>query len=609
MDDPQDRLSFASHQTQDSTSVSDFTSQALEASGVDEVALFERVERAFRDRLGLERLVSASPTRALFVAVDTFLKRRVAMRVHLNPGSESRLWFERETELMAVLDHPSIRPVYSAGREGDWAFRIGKWVEGESLREAVERGPRPIPSVLHLARDLLSAVEYAHSKQVVLRRIIPATVIVDRFNRAIITDLRFANRCLEYAKVEHDPSADHFLAPETWHGHAGQQASDVYAVGALLYYAITGLPPETNPNEITPPRQIRVNTPVVLEHLIMRALQADPMDRYLNAAEMADDLRTYWSGDDIVEGALASGKPTDDPEGWEKRLRRALGDEYELLDELGTGGFGSVYRVRDLRLEREVALKVLHPYLTSEPALVERFRREAQLAAQLKHPNIVSIYDIGSRGGLIWYTMAHVQGGNLASVVREEGPLPLVRLMFLLDEALDALMHAHRRGIVHRDLKPENLLIDSSDGSLQITDLGLAMALHGARYGGASSHSGTPAYAAPEQLLGEVVDHRADLYSLSVVAFFALTGVTPFGGGTVESILARQALGDLPDIRHIRDDVPEAVIDVLARGAARNPEDRYPSAEAYAGALRASMRGWWSKPKTWLRGLFRDEGA
>ncbi len=589
--------------------MSDSTSQTLEASAVDEVSLFQRVEQAFRDRLVLERLVSASPTRALFVAVDVFLKRRVALRVHLDPETKSRGWFEREMELLALLDHPSIRPVYTAGREGDWVFRIVKWVVGESLREAVARGPRPIPSVLHLARDLLSAVEYAHSRHIVLRRITPATTMIDRFGRAIITDLRFANRCLEFAEAEHDPQADPFLAPETWHGHAGQLASDVYAVGALLYFAITGQPPDTNPNEITAPRQIRPNTPAVLDHLIMRALKTDPMDRYLNAAEMADDLATYWDEYDTVGGALASGRPGDDPEAWEKRLRRALGDEYELLDELGTGGFGSVYRVRDLRLEREVALKVLHPYLTTDPAIVERFRKEAQLAARLKHPNIVSIYDIGSRGGLIWYTMAHVQGGNLASVVREEGPLPLVRLMFLLDEALDALLHAHERGIVHRDLKPENLLIDSSDGSLQITDLGLAMALHGERYGGASSHSGTPAYAAPEQLLGEPVDHRADLYSLSVVAFFALTGVTPFGGGTVESILARQALGDLPDIRHIRDDVPDAVIEVLARGAARNPDDRYPSAEAYARALRTSMRTWWSKPKTWLRGLFREDGT
>src|SRR5690606_6871813 len=205
---------------------------------------------------------------------------------------------------------------------------------------------------------------------------------------------------------------------------------------------------------------------------------------------------------------------------WEARLRRALGDDYELLEPLGQGGFGRVYRVRDLHLEREVALKVLHPHLTADPSVVERFRREAQLAARLNHANIVDIYDIAGRSGLLWYTMEIVEGPNIAQLVEERGALPLDQVLRLLREALSALGHAHALGLVHRDIKPENLLLER-DGSVRSTDFGLALALRGeSRFGGATSQSGTPQFASPEQLRGERVDQRTDLYSLAAVACF-----------------------------------------------------------------------------------------
>jgi serine/threonine protein kinase len=556
---------------------------------VDQVDLFRRAAEEFGGSHEILQLVAASPERALFLTRDIHLKRRVALRVHLWPDTPMRTWFVRETELLAALDHPVMRPVYAAGHRGDWAFRMAKWIDGESLTDTVARGARPIPSVLHLTRDLASVLEYVHAQNIVIRKLAPTTLMIENTERAFVTDLRFANVCLDVAAPDHDPVAVPFLAPEIREGEAGEPGSDIYSAGALLYYAATGQPPPLDPAELVPPQSLRPTVPRALERVILRALQREPAKRYLTAAELAEDLVAEL-GEPVLPTPLGSGGgATDDQLAWEKRLRRALGDDYELLDELGSGGFGRVYLVRDLALEREAALKVLHPYLTRDPAVVERFRREARAAAQLMHPNIVNTYDIGRRAGLMWYTMEYVHGKNLGRVIESEGPLPLDRVLRLLGEALGALQHAHGWGLVHRDIKPENLLLDDATGALQIADFGLVLAITGAEgIGGPVSQSGTPEFAAPEQLLGERVDHRADLYSLTLAAYYALTGTTPFGGGTAESVLARQAVGRLPSITVVRDDVPEPVIRVLERGAARDPADRFESAEAYARALRDS---------------------
>jgi serine/threonine-protein kinase len=578
-------------------------SHTLIAANINPVELFQQAEDLFEGEYAPERLVAASDERALFVARDVVLKRRVALRGHFAPETRGRLWFERETEVLAALDHPTLRPVFGAGYRGNWAYRVSKWIDGESLLDAVGRGPRPIPAVLQLARDLLSLLEYAHAQRIVIRRVVPTSVMLDLNDHAIVTDLRWANPCLDVSVPDTDPMSQPFLAPEVRRGEPGEPSSDLYTAGALLYFAVTGLEPAGDPQAIVPPCTVREVTPKALERIIMRAVKTRPRDRYFTASEMGNDLLSDL-GDFELQAIVSPprGTWTEDARAWEKRLRRALGDEYELLRELGTGGFGRVYLVRDLELEREEALKVLHPFLTNDPAVVERFRREAQLAAQLSHPNIVSIYDTGGRAGLSWYTMAYVDGVSLATLVKSEGPQPLDQVARWLRQALSALQHAHDQGVVHRDLKPENMLIEKADGSVRITDFGLALAFQGqGRYGGASSRVGTPEFAAPEQLLGEPVDHRADLYALSVVGLFALTGESPFGGGSVESVVARQTMGQLPDVKAFRNDVPDPLLEVLATGASRSPGHRFASAAAYAAALHQSLQPWWARPLAALR--------
>ncbi len=581
------------------------TAQPLIWPDIDAAELFAQAAELFGGMFQVGRGVAASPHRALFVVRDAVLNREVALRVQLRPGTRKRIWFERETELLASLDHPALRPVYAAGYKDRWAYRVTKWIEGESLETAVMRGPRPIPRVLRIARSLTGLLEYVHSHQIAVRRIVPSTVMLETTGRMIVIDLRFASVCLDVAD-EWDVGSVPFVAPEIRNGGGGDPRSDIYTAGALLFFALTAQAPPADLSATVAPRELRSVSPKALDRIVMRALEPDPKDRYHTAAEMNDDLVSELGdlGPEILV-APQLGTGYEDAGAWEQRLRRALGDDYELLGELGSGGFGRVYHVRDLELEREVALKVLHPFLTADTTVVERFRREAQLAGRIMHSHIVNTYDIGGRAGLLWYTMQYVPGGNLAQIVETEGPLPVERVVTLLQETLEALHHAHGHGLVHRDLKPENILLADPDGSAMISDFGLALALqHPDSYGGASSRSGTPEFAAPEQLLGEHVDHRADLYSLTLCAYFALTGSSPFGGGSATSILARQSVGTLPDLAARRRDIPADLVRVLAEGAARLPSERFESAEAYANALTQSLRPGWMKPLRWLRRAF-----
>jgi serine/threonine protein kinase len=574
------------------------------------LTIFERVEAALGHRFRLESMVASSRERVLFIAHDKLLARRVSLRVNLFPKDTTRAWFLREAEALAQLDHPAIRHVYDADVVGELAYRVGNWIEGESLLEAGHRGPRPLPAVHILARDLLSGLDHAHANGIIVRRIVPQSLLINLAGRATVTDLRYCNWTLPAIPPGEQPSGIAFMAPEVRQGAAGDPASDIYTAGALLYYALTGVEPPVDPGQLPPPSSLRGTVPRAVERILLRALQPAADDRYLSAAEMLEDFASDAGSFEVPAVAPAGGgqRPfsgEEDVRHWEKRLRRALGDDYELLGQLGAGGYGRVYRVRDLHLEREVSLKVLHPHLTADPAVVERFRREAQLAAKLNHPNIVNIYDIGGRAGLLWYTMELVNGPNVAQLVEREGPWPVEKVVRLLKEALSALAQAHGAGLVHRDLKPENLLLES-DGSLRITDFGLALALRGqTRFGGATSRSGTPMFASPEQLLGERVDQRSDLYSLAAVAYFALLGEPPFHGANVEQILTRQTNNQRPDLR-TREDVGDDLALVLERAMDSEVEQRYPSATEFLQALnRATGTGLRRRSGEWARAALR----
>jgi serine/threonine-protein kinase len=279
----------------------------------------------------------------------------------------------------------------------------------------------------------------------------------------------------------------------------------------------------------------------------------------------------------------------------EDRLRWATGDDYEVLAPLGQGMYGSVWRVRDLSLEREVALKMLHPTVARNATAVGRFRREAQLAAQLQHPAIVPIFAWDSKGDVNWYIMELEEEGSVADLVKRSGPRPFAEIAPQVDAILDGLAVAHNAGIIHRDLKPENILIDRYR-RWRIADFGIANAL-GSQMAGAS---GTPNFAAPEQLLGEEQGVGTDLYAIAGIVIFALTGNVPFAGEDGRAILAAQLAGrvDLGEF-------PESLQGWLRRALSSDPAERFADAETMRAAWRGVVRNVLREEKRSQSGLLR----
>jgi predicted Ser/Thr protein kinase len=266
-----------------------------------------------------------------------------------------------------------------------------------------------------------------------------------------------------------------------------------------------------------------------------------------------------------------------------------IADRYELEELVGSGGMSSVFRARDRLLDRHVALKVLHDHFVDDGESVERFRREARAVAQLSHPNIVTVIDRGESDGKQFIVFEYIDGRSLKELLDSEGPLAV-------DEALDvalgiarALAFAHQHGLVHRDVKPQNVLLNG-DGRPKVTDFGIARSLDiekGVTQTG--TVLGTSNYIAPEQASGQRVDAHTDVYSLGVVLFELLTGEVPFEGENFVAVAMKHINEPAPSLLDRRGDVPPRLAAAVDRALAKDPHDRFPSMDAFAGELEACL--------------------
>ena len=261
--------------------------------------------------------------------------------------------------------------------------------------------------------------------------------------------------------------------------------------------------------------------------------------------------------------------------------------KYRIVDKLGRGGMGTVYKAVDQTLDREVAIKVLNPDLTDADVL-KRFRGEAVTLARLNHPGIATIYELHHQDDELLMVMEFVRGETFHDLSDRLGPLAPPQAAHLCMQVLDALGHAHRGGVVHRDLKPANLMITEA-GAVKVMDFGIARVLGSEHFTHGGYMMGTPAYMAPEQVLGREIDGRADLYSVGVVLYRLLSGHLPFNADTAISMVQMQISEAPTPIASFRPDLPGWCTAIVDRSLAKSPSDRFQSAEEFRSALIAAV--------------------
>jgi len=272
-------------------------------------------------------------------------------------------------------------------------------------------------------------------------------------------------------------------------------------------------------------------------------------------------------------------------------LAAALSDRYSFERELGRGGMATVYLARDVRHQRRVAIKVMHPHLAT--ALDSgRFLREVEVAASLTHPLIVPLYDSGNAGGVLYYIMPYVEGESLYDRLQRERRLALEDALQITYDLADALGYAHRRGVLHRDVKPENVLL--AGGHALVADFGLARAIGAADYQKLTETGvivGTVYYMSPEQLREDRdLDQRADIYSLGCILYEMLTGRPPYTGASLKEMVTRILRAPIPSVQRLQPGVPPAVDQAISRALAKSAAERFATMQELAAALGSLSR-------------------
>jgi serine/threonine-protein kinase len=273
--------------------------------------------------------------------------------------------------------------------------------------------------------------------------------------------------------------------------------------------------------------------------------------------------------------------------------RTIVNDRYEIGKRIGRGGMAEIFQARDILLDRPVAMKVLFPEFATDPAFVERFRREAQAAANLNHPNIVAVYDWGKVNNTYYIAMEYVNGRTLADILKQSGTLTPMQVCDVMSEVASALISAHQNGVIHRDIKPGNILV-STTGQIKVADFGIARALGAGVEQGLTQTGavmGTATYFSPEQAQGVSTDQRSDIYSLGVVMYEMLSGVPPFTGENAVAIAYKQVHERAMPLDQRLTSAPPEVAAIVAKCMEKSPDDRYSSAEEVRDELRRFVEG------------------
>jgi len=437
----------------------------------------------------------------LYKGWDSSLGRVVAIRRY-DMDEVMQRWpnYEERLREVAALSHPNIVQLYDTAVHEESLFLFHEYVSGTSLRQILSKRKAFAPAaVMVIGTQIGRVLEYAHSKDVVHGALRPNCIIISGEN-----EVKVSGFALGDAPPAYQP-------PEAAQGRAPSKESDLYQFALLLHEMLSGRLPKKDsvsfPQGLAPP----------LSALIEKALAPRPEAR----PHAAQEFLRIFSEAGIVPGVV-------------------IASRYEILEELGSGGMGKVYKALDRELGEEIALKSLHTDLMRSTEARERFLREIRVLRRITHPNVVRVHDMGRWEDHEFLTMEYLDAENLFDRVKRRGPYAVPEGVRLAMQICDGLEQAHRHKIIHRDIKPQNIVV-TVDGTPKLLDFGIA------RVGGEGKDLtatgqliGSPKYMSPEQILGKNVDVRSDLYSLGIVFYYLFSGREPFEGDTVQAIVMKQ---------------------------------------------------------------------
>ncbi len=558
----------------------------------------------------------------VYKARDRQLDRLVALKVlheRLASSAEFVARFEREARAISALNHPNIATIYAVGQAEGQRFLVLEYLPGGTLSSKLEglgEGEMlPVAEVVDCALQIANGLGHAHRRGVVHRDVKPDNVLLSDEGVLKVTDFGVAKIDVDLGLTEEGSLVGTmaYMSPEQVQGVQVDYRSDIYSFGVVIYeLAARQLPfPSFHSaaliydivNTAPPPlSQFRSDIPAELEQILSECLQKPPEQRPTALADVSAALETL-AGE--LRLSASSGRHELAPVGGrsaELAAGRSLG-HYRLESKLGEGGMGVVYKARDTRLDRAVALKVLSAQAVANSQRKKRFVQEAKAASALNHPNIVTIHDISESGGFNYIAMEYVAGKTLDRLI-PGGGLPVVESLRYAVQIADALTMAHASGIVHRDIKPANVMI-TPDGLVKLLDFGLAKLTElatnqsgSADAAGLSPHTeegailGTVAYMSPEQAEGKPVDERSDIFSFGSLLYEMVTGRPAFQGESKISVLAAILHHDPPRVREVAGNVSTEVERIILRCLRKDPNRRSQHMADVKVALQEALDEW-----------------
>ncbi|CAN5896412.1 hypothetical protein BH23PLA1_BH23PLA1_08130 [soil metagenome] len=536
--------------------------------------------------------------------------------------------------MLAIVDHPGIVDLLGLELKHNPPFAVLQWTEAPSLASALaDRIPLDRVEALGLARALAEALASAHRLGLSHGRLGPSTILSG--GEAVPIQLDFTGiEARARSESEGPDRADAaFRAPETAGPGRVSPKADLYSLGVLLSWLLTGHPerPPKTLAETADGDRSRAQTALTvadseteLDQLVQQLLQHDPDDRP-SAREVAESLRRLLSQSEGDRSA-ADSKPSlaspvdarDQGNAAGAPSAVAVGDRlgrFRLVEKLGQGGMGAVFRAEDLADGSVVALKVLKAELIGRKESLRRFKKEARLLSEIQNPYVTNFVEVNEDGGVHYIALEYVRGESLGSRLARVGRLAEPVALAIMAEVAEALSAAHERGIVHRDIKPDNILLLDPDGptpeapsdatidltfstgivpTIKLSDFGIARhVVETESLALTQDHAviGTPAYMAPEQGSGGAIDPRTDVYAMGSTLFHLLAGRPPFSAGGLMELIAKHRNEPPPAIRTLVPGISEGACQVVEKALAKAPDDRYPDASAMLDDLRRVLRG------------------